>query len=119
MAKPYSLDLRERVVKAVKGGMDREQAALIFGISRSTVNRWLKREAETGSPAALPMGGHKPFSLASEATWVRTRLAEQPDIGIKTLLAELQARGVRVSYYGVWHFVDRAGLTDKKNPFCG
>jgi hypothetical protein len=28
----------------------------------------MKRQAETGSPAALPMGGKKPFALAGEGT---------------------------------------------------
>jgi transposase len=30
------------------------------------------------------------------------------------MLAEVRERGVEVSYYGVWHFVTRAGFTAKK-----
>jgi len=62
------------------------------------------------------MGGKRPFALAAEADWVLARLREKPDITLTGLLAELHARGVKVSYYGVWHFVTRAGLSFKKKP---
>ena len=116
MGAPYSLDLRERAVAAVERGMSRAEAARQFQVSHSSVIRWTKRKAETGSPAAMPMGGKKPFRLAGEDAWIRARVAEKPDITGRELLAELIARGVVVSYYGVWHFLDRAALSFKKNP---
>lgn len=115
MGAPYSLDLRERVVAAVDGGMSRAAAARHFQVSHSSAIRWTKRKAETGSPAALPMGGQKPFKLAGEAAWIRARVAEKPDITGRELLAELNERGVDVSYFAVWHFLDRAALSFKKN----
>ena len=114
MGAPYSLDLRERVVAAVVGGMSRAAAARRFGVSHCSAIRWTKRAEETGSPAALPMGGKKPFALAGEAAWIGARLAEKPDLTGRELLAELNRRGVAVSYYGVWHFLDHAGLSFKK-----
>src|SRR5450631_3733881 len=69
MAAPYSLDLRERVVAAVAAGMSRAQAAAHYQVSHSSAIRWTRRQAETGSPAALPMGGKKPFTLANEEAW--------------------------------------------------
>lgn len=116
MGAPYSLDLRERVVAAVDGGMSGAAAARHFRVSHSSAIRWAKRNAETGSPAALPMGGKKPFALADEATWIKARMAEKPDITGRELLAELTQRGVEVSYFGVWHFLDHAGLSFKKKP---
>lgn len=116
MGAAYSLDLRERVVAAVAGGMSRAEAARRFEVSYSSAIRWTKRATETGSPAALPMGGKKPFALADEAEWIRARLAEKPDITGRELLAELIKRGVTVSYYGVWHFLDHMGLSFKKKP---
>lgn len=114
MGAPYSLDLRERVVAAVAGGMSRGEAARHFRVSRSSAIRWTKRAAETGSAAALPMGGKKPFTLAGEEAWIRARLVEKPDITGRELLAELTQRGTKVSYYGVWHFLDHADLSFKK-----
>lgn len=116
MGAAYSLDLRQRVVAAVAGGMSRAEAAKRFEVSHSSAIRWTKRATETGSPAALPMGGKKPFALADEAAWIRARLAEKPDITGRELLTELNKRGVMVSYYGVWHFLDHMGLTFKKKP---
>ncbi len=115
MGAPYSLDLRERVVAAVAGGMSRAEAAKRFAVSHSSAIRWSKRAAESGSPAALPMGGKKPFALADEEAWIRLRVVEKPDITGRELLAELTARGVTVSYYGVWHFLDHVGLSFKKS----
>lgn len=116
MGAPYSLDLRERVVAAVASGTSREAAAERYQVSYSSAARWVSRAASTGSPAALLMGGKKPFRLADEADWVRARLAEKPDITGRELLAELRGRNVAVSYYGVWHFLDHAGLSFKKKP---
>jgi len=116
MGSPYSLDLSERVVAAVASGLSRRAAAARFEVSVSTAIRWTRRMQETGSPAALPMGGKRPFALAGEADWVLARLKEKPDLTLNALLSELRERGVAVSYYGVWHFVARAGLSFKKKP---
>jgi transposase len=94
--------------------MSCREAAGHFDIAISTAIRWARRQAETGSPAALPMGTTHPFSLADEADWLRRRMAEKPDITLRSLLAELHERGVKVSYYAVWHFVHRCGLSFKK-----
>ncbi len=119
MGVPYSLDLRERVVAAVASGMSWRCAAKLYQVSYSAVINWVSRSLQTGSPAALPMGGKKPFKLAQEADWILRRLAEKPGITGRELLAELHERGVDVSYYAVWHFLDRAGLSYKKNPARG
>ena len=50
MGRPYSLDLRERVVRAViKDGLSRHQAAAQFGVGISTAINWVRRVRETGS----------------------------------------------------------------------
>jgi len=114
MGGPYSLDLRQRVVAAVADGMSCAEAAEHYQVSHSSAIRWTRRQRETGSPAALPMGGKKPFALAGEEAWISERVAQKPDITGRELLAELNARGVEVSYYGVWHFLDHTGLSFKK-----
>src|SRR6478752_3943038 len=60
MGKPYSLDLRKRVVSAIEGGMSRNQAAKQFGVAISTAIGWMRRVKDTGSVAPGQMGGHKP-----------------------------------------------------------
>ena len=113
MGAPYSLDIRERVVSAVADGMSCAEAAEDYQVSHPSAIRWTKCQAETGSPAALPMGGKRPFALAGEEAWIRERVAEKPDVTSRELLGELNVRGVDVSYYGVWHFLDHTGLSFK------
>lgn len=52
MPKPYSLDLRQKVIDAIElDGMKKCEASLVFQISRNTIDLWLKRKAATGSLA--------------------------------------------------------------------
>lgn len=49
MPKPYSYDLRQKVIEAIElNGMKRCEASEYFNISRNTINLWLRRKAETG-----------------------------------------------------------------------
>ena len=57
-----------------------------------------------------------PLPLAGEEAWIRERVAEKPNGG-RYLLGELNARGVDVSYYGVWNFLDHTGLSFKKGSY--
>ena len=55
MAKPYSDDLRQKVMQAIiVDGMDKTEASRVFNISRNTIYLWLKRQAISGSYKALP-----------------------------------------------------------------
>ncbi len=49
MPKTYSMDLRERVAKAVDDGDTPEEVAEMFGVSRAWVYRLLQRRNETGT----------------------------------------------------------------------
>ena len=52
MRAPYSQDLRLCVLGALDQGMSKMAAHKTFGVSRSTVDDWLKLRAETGQVAA-------------------------------------------------------------------
>ena len=47
MARPYSLDLRERVVSAVFGGESCRSVSRTFGVSVASVVRWSQRARDT------------------------------------------------------------------------
>ena len=66
-------------------------------MSQSSAIRWARRDRETGSPAAAPMGGRRPLTLAAELPWITARMAEKSDITLRELLAELRTRGITVS----------------------
>ena len=57
MPKPYSIDLRARVIEAVAGGASRREAAEDYAVAPSTVVLWAQRFEATGSVAAKPFGG--------------------------------------------------------------
>ncbi len=100
MARAYSLDLRERVVGAVAAGQTCRSVAKTFMVSVASVVKWSQRQRAVGSPAALKMGGHRPYLVARERDWVLARIAEKPDLTLRALLKELADRGLVVSYYG-------------------
>jgi transposase len=116
MARPYSLDLRRRVIAAVAAGASCRAAAKRFAVSVASVVKWTQRARATGSPAAAPMGGRRPFALAPERDWVLARLNEKPDLTLRALAAELEKRGVRVSVTAVWSFCAHEGQTFKQKP---
>lgn len=116
MARAYSLDLRERVVAAVAAGASCRQVAATFRVSVASVVKWSQRFRATGSAAARPMGGNRPYALRGEREWLLRRLTEQPDITLRALVAELAARGIKVSYYAVWHLFEHEGISFKKKP---
>jgi transposase len=116
MGAPYTVDLRERVVAAFRSGLSRHDTATRFQVSQSSVQRWSRLDREKGSVAAQPMGGNRPFALAGERDRILKRIAQQPDLPLRELLAELRDRGVKVSYFAVWNIIDRAGLSVKKKP---
>ena len=116
MARAYSLDLRERVVAAVASGQTCRAVAVRFGVSVASVVKWYQRFRATGSAAAKPMGGRRPYALESERDWVLARVAKVPDLTLRALTAELAARGIVVSHYAVWHFLAREGISFKKKP---
>src|SRR5258708_39529660 len=76
MGRPYSLDLRERVVVAVEaGGLSCHQAAAQFGVGISTAINWVRRLRETGSVRPGQMGGHKPKSISgAHRAWLLARI---------------------------------------------
>ena len=116
MGRPYSVDLRERVVAAYRSGTSRADAAARFQVSESSVQRWTRRERQTGRVAAKPMGGRRPFALLAHRDWILARIASQPDLPLRELLSELHQRGVGARYYALWNIVRQAGLSFKKKP---
>lgn len=115
MGRPYSMDLRDRVVQAVEvEGLSRRQAAARFGIGEATAIKWLQRVRETGSVAPGQMGGHKPKTLSGKIRdWLLERCRSR-DFTLRGLVVELAERDVRVDYRSVWNFVHAEGLTHKK-----
>ncbi len=118
MGKPYSLDLRERVVISVEDeGLSRHQAAKRFGVAISTAINWVRRFRETGSVAPGQMGGHRPKKISgAHRVWLIERCQEK-DFTLRGLVAELAQRGLQVDYRTMWSFVHEEKLSFKKNRY--
>ena len=115
MSTAYSMDLRRRVVSAVKQqGLSRHQAAARFGVGIATAIAWVRRFDETGSVAPGKIGGYRPKKITGEhRAWFLER-AKKP-FTLAGLVAELGERGLKVDYRTVWNFVHAEKLSYKKN----
>jgi putative transposase len=116
MGKAYSIDLRERVVRAVEEkGLSRRQAAAHFGVSYSAAIDWVARYRQTGSVAPDRVGGHRPKKIAgADRDWLVRRCREKP-FTLRGLVADLATeRDLAVDYRSVWEFVHAEKLSYKK-----
>ena len=109
---PYSMDLRKRVLRAWDGGMDAENVAAKYEVSRAWVHRLAQRRRETGSIAprketkfrARVLTGYQEDRLGALIT-------ARPD----ATLAELRdALPTSAALSTLWRAIDRLGLTAKK-----
>src|SRR5260370_20131542 len=98
MARPYSQDLRERVVRAVEGGLSRRRAASVFGVGIATVIDWVAVWRASGRLAAKPMGGDHISRLKGERAWLLARIAAVSDLTLGEIRARVGARGLHVCY---------------------
>jgi len=115
MPKPYSSDLRERVIEAVEMGASRREAGERFEISASSSVRWLQRWHESRSAAPKPRGGSV-SPLEEFTAQILALIAEQPDLTLVETVAELRRRRIRTSRSSLWRFLGRHRITLKKKP---
>src|SRR5258705_6059377 len=102
MGKPYSEDLRERVIGAAQDGATIPEIAEQFGVSISSVVRFRRLHRETGSVSPAKFGGDKGYSFAAHEEVVREFVAEQSDItpgGLQAVLATEDGAGGQSSRF--------------------
>jgi transposase len=114
MGKPYSDDLRERVVAAIEAGHTRVKVAELYNMALSTVGGIIKRKRETGSVSPDKFGGYKTFTLEPHTDRVKELVAEQPDSTLAELQVRLAKEKVKVSQSGISRFLRHINLTFKK-----
>jgi transposase len=118
MPRPYSQDLRTRVIKAVATGASRRETAELYGLSASVVVLWAQRWQETGSVAAKPNGGSTSL-LEGHAEFLLALIGRQPDLTLDEIVAALSRVGITGSRTAVWRFYARHGISFKKNSVRG
>lgn len=116
MARPYSMDLRERAVAAAEAGASLRAVGRRFDVAPSSVAKWRKRKRETGSVAPRARSGRAPI-LSRYRDWLLDVLRRRPHTTLHALKDALRdAHGVEVSHDTVWRFLVGAGWSFKKNP---
>ena len=114
MPKPYSDDLRERVIEAVVAGASRREAAESFSLSASSAVRWLQRWRDSGSTRAKLSGGST-SPLEEQVEWLLALVAEQPDLTLDEIVAAMRKQRIPGSRTAVWRFFERHNVSVKKS----
>lgn len=115
MAKPYSEDLRERVIEAVEAGHSQGAVAEMFGISLRTVNSYVGLWRTTGSVAGKKFGGYFKARLAAYVDIVKALVKAEPDATLAELQARLADEGITISVSALHKFLKAEKITYKKN----
>ena len=116
MKRPHaSDDVRERALAAVDAGHRVADVAAFFQNDPSTIRRWLRQRARTGSGLARPRPGRARLVGREQEATLATQLATHPD----ATLAEhcrrwLDEHGVRLSLSTMRRAILRLGITLKK-----
>jgi transposase len=81
--KPYSKDLRLRVLAAVDAGSPREEVAKTFSVSMPTIKRWLRRRRQTGDvePRAIPGRPSRKGTMLQ--SWLPKQLETNDDLTLE------------------------------------
>lgn len=112
MAKPYSQDLRDRVLQAYDRGMKTKAIAVVFNVSPAWARRVKQRRRETGETTHRRMGG--PGITIVDRKQLAALVQEHPD----ATLAELRSLlGVRCALSTLCMALKGMGLTFKKKRF--
>jgi transposase len=116
MARAYSQDLRDRVIDAALSGKSVRGSAAHFGIGPATAIVWVRRVRETDDRTAHKQGQPRRSKLDPHRDFLLGLIEQTPDLTISELLERLAADcGVKASRSTLWTFLDRCGLTFKKN----
>lgn len=115
MGKPYSLDLRERIIGYVEDGGSRRGAADRFGVSPSCAVKLMERWDSTGSVVPGKRGGSV-GKLTPHRDFLLGRVKEEPDITMPELADALKAEtDIEVAPASLSRFLIRHGQRFKKN----
>jgi len=117
MAKPYSDDLRRRILQAYANGEGTQaELAQRFRVSAGYVGKIVGQWRRTGKMGRVPHHpGRKPKFTESIRQQLRSWLRQQPDLTLAELQQKLQQEGLGVSRPSLWAVLRKMGLRLKKS----
>lgn len=107
MPKRYSNDLRDRVLAYKDDNHTQEETCTVFGISRTTLNTWLKLRRETGSAHAQPYPKTRRRQIDEHK--LKAYIEAHPDAYLREIAVEFG-----VSATAIMYACRRAKITRKK-----
>lgn len=115
MGKPYSQDLRERVIAGVEDGLRTTACARLMRVSVSYVSNVMSRKRSSGETVARPLGRGPAPKLAAHEAVLRERVAAQPDETLEELCGWLRSEhAVQISVSVLCRTLQRLDLPRKK-----
>lgn len=115
MTRALSVDLRQRVVAAIDGGLSCRQAAERFGVSAASAIRWRSRLKEVGDIVPKRQGGdRKSQRIEAHAQLILDAVTAKPDITLAELRELLTRHGISAGIASLWRFFQRRKITLKK-----
>ena len=115
MARSYGLDLRQRVIEAIEGGMPSRAAARRYSIGESTAGAWHRRWRATGSLEPARRGNQGGSVLDVHEGFLIGLINETADISLAEMAERLETeRSLTVDPSTIWYFLQRRGITYKK-----
>jgi transposase len=94
----YSKDLRLKTLAAIDRGIPRMEVSELFGVSRSTIKRWLKRRRQTGGVETMKISGRPSVKGRALREWLPAQLKANPDLTLREHCEAFEdERGMEVS----------------------
>jgi transposase len=116
MGKPYSMDLRERVIADVEAYGNVRRVGEKFSVSPSFVVKLSQAKRSIGSITPKPQGGdHRSDPIEAHREWLLDLVRETVDLTLSEIRDRLAERGLSVSISTVWRFYERHDISFKKN----
>ena len=117
--RPYSEDLRARIVAAVESGMPKTEVARTFGVSLSSVKRYCRLAANEEPLAPRKGGGRPPKTNAAIERLLEEDVSRRPYAAVRERAAFLRAAsGVELSVSTVRRLLRRLGFSQKNGAWA-
>lgn len=116
---PYSIDFRQKIIEVRdQENLSIRKLAERFKVSKSFVQKLLKRAKETGNISPLPQGGSSPRKLNSEQLVTLVEIIENNNDATLEELTELleEKTGIKVSRATMGRISNQLNYSFKKKP---
>ena len=114
--KQYSVDLRERLLRAIDAGLSPAEGARLFGVGTATIARWRRRQREDGTVAPRHRPGRPRRIGRAQERALLAQVRALPDATLRDHCAQWAAeQGVQLSEATMSRALARLGWPLKKS----